>query len=255
MKFEVKYLLAYRELIWNLVVRNLKIRYKNSSLGFFWTLLNPIFFIMIYYIFIRIMRFQMDLPGLLAGVIPWHFLTMTLGDSVDTISGNSSLITKVRFPRIILPLSTAIANLINYVLSIFVFVLLLPMLGGEISLKIFLLVPWILILFVFVMGLSLFLATCNVYFKDTPHILSVFLMAWFFLTPIIYPLSLIPEKFQAMAFLNPMTGIISLYRYSIAGHELVLNAWFFAGIFISLFFLIIGLFVFNKYEPYFADEL
>lgn len=248
-------ILSYKELLWNLIVRNLKIRYKNSSLGFFWTLLNPIFLILIYYFFIRLMRFQMNLTELLTGVIPWHFLTMTLGDSVDSISGNSSLITKVKFPRIILPLSTVTANLINYLLSLAVLILFLPLLGCPITLKLFLLFPIVLLTYTFVLGLSLFVATCNVYFKDTPHLLSIATMAWFFMTPIIYPLSMIPERFHYLAFLNPMTDLVCLYRNAFLGYPMPSTLWNAAGFLILGCCFFIGIFVFYRHEPTFADEL
>ena len=246
---------SYKELLWNLIVRNLKIRYKNSSLGFFWTLLNPIFLILIYFFFIKLMRFQMNLTELLTGVLPWHFLTMTLGDSVDSISGNSSLITKVKFPRIILPLSTVTANLINYLLSLAVLILFLPILGCPITLKLFLLLPIVILTYVFVLGLSLFVATCNVYFKDTPHLLSVVTMAWFFMTPIIYPFSMIPERFQYLAFLNPMTNLVCLYRNSFLGYPLCWTIWSAAGYLILGFCFFIGLFLFYRHESTFSDEL
>lgn len=251
----IKQLIQYKELIINLVVRNLKIRYKNSFLGFFWTLLNPIFFILIYFVFIKLMRFQMNIAGLLAGVIPWHFLSMTLGDSIDSISGNHSLITKVKFPRIILPLSTVVSNSINYILSLFVLILFLPVLGSSFSIKLLLLLPLFLLTFVFVLGLSLFLATCNVYFKDTPHILSVFMMAWFFMTPIIYPFSQIPEKFREIAYLNPMTVLIDFYRFSMQGESFVYSSWMIFGILIIALVFFIGKYVFSRFEPTFADEM
>ena len=246
---------SYRELLWNLIVRNLKIRYKNSSLGFFWTLLNPIFLILIYYFFIRLMRFKMDLTELLTGVIPWHFLTMTLGDSVDSISGNSSLITKVKFPRIILPLSTVTANLINYLLSLTVLIFFLPLLGCPVTLKLFWLLPIVLLTYLFVLGLSLFVATCNVYFKDTPHLLSVTTMAWFFMTPIIYPLSQIPERFHYLAFLNPMSNLVCLYRNSFLGSPLSWTIWNAWGFLILAACFVTGVFLFYRHESTFSDEL
>lgn len=248
-------ILSYKELLWNLIVRNLKIRYKNSSLGFFWTLLNPIFLILIYYFFIRLMRFEMNLTELLTGVIPWHFVTMTLGDSVDSISGNSSLITKVKFPRIILPLSTVTANLINYLLSLAVLILFLPLLSCPVTLKLFWLFPIVLVTYLFVLGLSLFVATCNVYFKDTPHLLNIATMAWFFMTPIIYPISMIPERFHYLAFLNPMTDLVCLYRNSFLGYPMPWSIWNAGGFLILSCCFVTGIFLFYRHEPTFADEL
>jgi lipopolysaccharide transport system permease protein len=251
----VKGVYGYRELLLNLVVRNLKIRYKNSALGFLWTLLNPLFLILIYYFFIRLMRFQMNLTELLSGVIPWHFLAMTLGDSVETISGNSTLITKTRFPRIILPLSTVLANLINYLLSLVVLILCLPLLKGGFSFSLLWLFPLLPLNCIFVLGLSLFLSACNVYFKDTGHILSVVMMAWFFVTPIIYPLTQIPLRFRGIAFLNPMASLISLYRLAFLQTPLSFNGWFFLSMMILFLVFYFGFRFFSHFEPLFADEL
>jgi len=252
---KLKEIFLYKELIQNLTVRNIKIRYKNSFLGFFWTLLNPIIFIMIYYFFIKLMRFQMDLSGLLAGILPWHFLSMTLSDNVECITGNSTLITKVRFPRIILPLSTAFADLMNYVLSLLVLIVFLPVLGTAFSFKILLLLPLIILTFIFVFGFSLLLATCNVYFKDTSHILSVSLMAWFFMTPIIYPLTQIPERFRDIIYINPMASLIAMYRYILTGASFTFNLWVWAGITLIFIVFMTGIKMFYKYEAVFADEL
>ncbi|MBN2143629.1 MAG: ABC transporter permease [Candidatus Aureabacteria bacterium] len=251
----LKSLYFYRELLWNLVIRNLKIRYKNSALGFLWTLLNPLFLIFIYYFFIRLMRFQMNLAELLSGVIPWHFLSMTLGDSVETISGNSTLVTKIRFPRIILPLSTVLANLVNYLLSLAVLILCLPLLQGGISVYLFWLLPLLPLQFIFVLGLSLIVSTCNVYFKDTGHLLSVAMMAWFFLTPIIYPLTQIPVAFRDLAFLNPMTSLVCLYRLAFLQVPLHFNVWILSSGIILFLVFFLGYRLFSHFEPIFADEL
>jgi len=247
--------LQYRELLWNLVVRNLKVRYKNSSLGFFWTMLNPLFLIFIYYIFIRLMRFPMDLPQLLIGVIPWHFLSMTLSDSVEAISGNSTLITKVRFPRLVLPLSIVVANCINYLLSLCVLIACLPLLGCPWSwgmLWLFVLIP---ITFAFVLGLSLLVCTGNVYFKDTAHLLGLVLMAWLFLTPIIYPLSQIPERFRELIFLNPMTCLIEGYRAAFLETAMPFTPFLVLSVIFIFTALWLGLRFFLHFEPVFADEL
>jgi ABC-type polysaccharide/polyol phosphate export permease len=180
---------------------------------------------------------------------------MTLGDSVESISGNSTLITKVRFPRIILPLSIVLANCINYALSLFVLILFLPLLGCPFTFRLLWLPALLILIFIFIMGLSLFVATCNVYFKDTPHLLSVALMAWFFLTPIIYPLTQIPERFRGPAFINPMAAVITLYRYAITGQSFDFTPWMGGGIALIFLFFILGAHIFYRYERIFADML
>ena len=267
-----KEVLERKELLYNLSARNIKIRYKNSFLGFFWTLLNPLFMILVYMIFIGLMRFPMDLPYLICGVIPWHFLTMCINDSINVIEGNSTLIKKTSFPRIILPLSTIIADTINFLLSIGVVALLIPIAGiisspaKEYSFDLIFIFPAFILQFILVFGLSLFVATLNVYFKDTEHIVSVALMAWFFMSPIIYPLSMI-DDFKAKTvsslkqmlleiyYLNPMVLILSLYRKAFLGTKIVFNYFSFCSIGIVIVIFLAGLLLFKMKSPFFADEM
>jgi len=121
----LKDLYCHRELIFILVQRNIKIRYKNSVLGFLWTLLGPIFLICIYAFFLHLMKFQMPLPSLVTGIITWQFLAMCMGDSLYAIIGNANLVTKASFPRIILPASMVLANTVNFLLSLVVLMIYL----------------------------------------------------------------------------------------------------------------------------------
>src|SRR5512145_2074978 len=123
-------LFARRELIANFVVRNLKQRYKGSALGFLWSLLHPLFLVLIYLVFIRLMRFPMRLPHLLVGVMAWQFLSLCAGDAAGVVLGNASLVKKTWFPRIILPLAAVLGNLVHFLLSLGVLALVLPLLGA-----------------------------------------------------------------------------------------------------------------------------
>ncbi len=246
----------YRELIANLVVRNLKIRYKGSFLGFFWTLVNPLFMMAIYLIFIRLMRFEMNLGLLLVGLLPWQFLVMCLNDSVTSITGNANLVKKTPFPRLVLPLSIVLANLVNFLLSLLVLFPFLYLLGYGVTQAIFWLPVVIGIQFFLCLGISLFVSCTHVYFKDIQHLLSVGLMAWFFLTPIIYPLSLIPEKYMKWFLLNPMASLVGFYRQVFLGEAVSLPLiGSLACVAITAVCFFVGIKVFQKYEPDFADEL
>lgn len=258
-------MLKRKELINSLIVRNLKVRYKNSVLGFFWTLLNPAFMIMIYYVFIRLMRFNIDLSVLLCGIIPWQFLVMCVTDNVNTISGNSSLVKKTYFPRLILPFSTSTANLVNFLLSFLVLIVFLFLLNVPVTLNWLFVVLIVFMQYCLCMGLSLLVSALNVYFKDTEHIVGVGLSVWFFITPIIYPLSLIPVQYMKFYILNPMVSVIMGYRYFLLGQNidfaslgLTKNQFLLSGsisVVLCFLTLIIGYVVFSKLEPYFADEL
>lgn len=247
-----------RELLHILVVRNLKIRYKSSVLGFFWSLLVPLFLIVIYATFLRILRFATDdplfLPRLVTGIIVWQFLATCLNDSLHAVAGNSNLVTKTAFPRIILPLSMVIANFINFLLSAVVlvgFLCVARVQPGPLA--------WLLVAvptqIALCTGLSLILCCLNVYFRDTEHILGVVLLAWFFMTPIIYPASYIPSGMEHLACLNPMTGIVSAYRGALLDSNPLTTDMIRVSLPMAWVVLVVGLLVFYRLEPTFADEL
>jgi len=263
---KIKEIFSRHELISNLVIRNLKVRYKNSALGFFWTLLNPLFMIAIYMIFIKLMKFAIDVPSLVTGVLAWQFLVMCLSDCVEAIAGNSTLVKKTYFPRAILPFSTVTANLINFILSLFVLVFVLIIVKGiNISTDLFYL-PLLVILHYFLcLGAGFIISCAQVYFKDTEHLISVFLMAWFFLTPVIYPLQMIADSVSASSkipdicfkiyLLNPMTALVMLYRKVLLGGSVENFNVFLISLSLCVVIIVLGYYIFSKFEPYFSDEL
>lgn len=252
----------HRELLWMLTVRNLRIRYKSSFLGFVWSLLTPLLMILIYAIFARILRFNTGSPHylqfLIVGIIVWQFLSTCVNDSLHSIAGHSNLIKKVYFPRVILPVSMVTANAINYLLMLAVLMVYLLLCGMSFT-ALWMLPGIIVVHSALCLGLSFLIGTANVYFRDTQHILGVGMLAWFFLTPIFYPLSFqtqqMPSDMQWALFLNPMTGIVSAYRMMlIPGETLWATGWMVSSIVACAIFMVGGL-VFRASESHFADEL
>lgn len=273
---KISELIARRELIWNLVMRSLKIRYKGSALGFLWTLLNPLMMMLIYWLFISILRFEIPLSHLLTGVIFWQFIAMCTSDAVASVSGFPSLVKKTYFPRIVLPLSMVIANLINFVLSMIVLGVLLCFLnlfaGEPVDFTFLWLLPFVLVIqFCLVLGIALLISGANVFFRDVEHIVGVFLQALFFLTPIIYPLTFVRERLAGLSssrlllslyFLNPMASLVILFRKAFLGKQLFPGGEFlpsepafYVSLALSAVILLLGGRVFSKLEPYFADQL
>jgi lipopolysaccharide transport system permease protein len=250
---------AHRELLFILVARNMKIRYKRSVLGFFWTLLNPLFLILIYAVFLKILKFYDPnnpnfLPMLVSGIIAWQFTSMAAGDSLHAILGNANLITKTSFPRIILPLAMVIANLINFLFSVPILWIYLIVVNVPIGHT--WLLPFIVLThFALCFGLSLFLSALNVFFRDTEHLLGVGLLAWFFLSPIVYPFSQIPLEYQRLAFLNPMVGIVTLYRGVFLSTHVVAPRLMAMSLSISWVVLAAGIALFQRMQARFGDEM
>ena len=253
-------LVARRELIGNFVSRNLKQRYKGSFFGFFWSLLHPLFLVLVYLIFIRLMRFQMDLPYLIVGVLVWQFFSLACGDAVGIIYGHASLVKKTYFPRIILPLSAVIGNLVHFLLSLIVLFAFLAAFRLWPSVE-YLHLLWLIPLqFVLCLGMSLLLSSLNVFYRDVEHLLQIVLMAWFFVTPIIYPAAKVLDHSSLhpallnLYFFNPMTALIQTYRQVFLGTPPPgLPVWpGFVGI--GMIFLA-GVYTFLRLDPRFADEL
>ncbi len=248
-----------RELLAMLVVRNIKIRYKESVLGFLWTLLGPVFLIVIYAVFLGIMRFSMSLPLLVTGIFVWQYLAMSLGDSVNAILGNSNLVKKAAFPRVLLPLSMVLANFVNFALSLVIVVVYLKMVGVPFGL-----LAWLPLAMVtqvaLCTGVSLALSSVNVFFRDVQHLVGVFTMAWFFLTPVIYSPEMVTQKFSnpvihQLFYLNPMTGLLALYRAALMGEALPSVALWGPSLLVSWLVCGAGVVVFQGLQKGFADEL
>ncbi len=260
-----KEIYEYRELLWILVGRNLKIRYKSSVLGFFWSLLTPLMFILIYGIFAGILKFAGSIPNflqyLIVGIITWQFTAMCLNDSLYAILGSSNLVKKTAFPRIILPLATVFANLFNFLLTTAVLILYLLLTGMSFS-HVYLLPLVILTHLSLCIGISMIISSANVFFRDTEHIVGVVTLAWFFLTPVIYPvfrmMDAIPRPWMEYAvFLNPMTGLVCAYRKLLMGltPESVEPAMVFISALVCWLIMPLGIWIFQKVEVRFGDEL
>lgn len=260
MKRTAQNLFAHRDLIAMLVARNLKIRYKNSALGFFWTLLGPLLLIGIYSVFLGLIRVPIDLPVLITGILTWQFLATCTGDSLHAVVGNANLVKKTAFPRVILVLSTVLANAVNFLLALLVLVAYLLAFGPSFGPLAWLPVAF-LSQFALCLGLSLILAAANVFFRDAEHILGTLMTAWFFLTPVIYPLTVVEPLFaarpwlQTVYFLNPMAGIVTTYRslfLDAPPAPLLLTGMSLA---VAWGFLLAGWSLFHRVERQFAEVL
>ena len=212
-----------RAMLGQLIGRNLKIRYKASVLGFFWTLLNPLLMAGIYGLFMSMLGRSMRIDAIFIGVFAWQFTMMCIGDGTNLVISNGNLIRKVYFPRIILPLATGGANIINFFLMLAVLGLILVLRApGDAPLHILTHLPALLGIVVlhlfFNLGIICLVATANVFFRDTEHIVGILTTAWFFLSPVMYPVELVAAhwpKALPIYLLNPMAGFLGVYRSSL----------------------------------------
>lgn len=257
-----------RDLLRNLVSRNLKSRYKDSGLGFLWSVLAPLLMAGVYLLFMRILARGTPMTEMLIGVFAWQFTAQCVGNGMGAITDNANLVTKVTFPRIILPLAATLSNLVNFLLTLivqFALVALLLALKGQIMPGTVWLVPLLIIWHtIFGLAITVFLSAANVYFRDLQHLIGVLLTAWFFLTPAMYSLELVRDLAMQRGLpalpdwflLNPMAAIITAYRALILPGAVF--PWSFqaaVGLFaLPPLLLVLALCFFHRLEPDFSDE-
>jgi lipopolysaccharide transport system permease protein len=253
-------LVKYRALLRALVIRDIKLRYRESVLGFIWTLGNPLLMMAIFTVVFTILMPNNVIPKypifILCALLPWNYFSTAIMGSIDSIVGNARLIKLVSFPQELLPLSIVLANLVNFLLALVVLFAMLFAFRVHLS-------PWALylplIIFIqtiFTLGLALIFATLNVFYRDTKIIMEVGMLAWFFLTPVFYRIEdLVPRYATLMYWVNPMASFISWYRI-VLYHGISMELGFIFRTFVtSAAALIMGYLVFTRYSSVFAEEV
>jgi ABC-2 type transport system permease protein len=257
-----------RALLAELVRTDFKLRYQGSVLGYAWSLLRPLLlFLILYVVFVRFLKLGTSVPHfpiyLLLGIVLWNFFNEMTVQSLGSIVGRGDLIRKIRIPRWIIVLSSSISALINLFLNLLV-VLVFMIINKVDLLETALWFPLILIeIYLFALGLSLFLSAAFVKFRDIGYIWEVILQAGFYMTPILYPLSQIPNvTIQKLLLLNPMAQAVQDARYSLVSHEtgtiwrLFDSGWYaLIPFLIVIASLVIGLTYFRRESKYFAENI
>ena len=262
------------DLLMNLTLRDLRSKYKRSVLGWTWSVLNPLVAVVVYSavfsIFLRIEPSVGDPSGLdsyavflLVTLLPWQFHVTSLTEANRSITANSSLITKIFFPRWVLPTSAVLARFLTLIVEMLVLLILIALWEGHIAFQWIPVVAALMILqLLFTIGLALMISAANVYFRDIQHFLLVALQPWMFLTPILYPLNLVPadKEFLGISYrtlyqLNPMVSCTKAYRnvlYDLRFPSLERWLAILSATFIVLY---LGFKVFNRLEPRMAEEV
>jgi len=262
----------YRELIRNLVERDLKVRYKNSALGIAWSWLNPLLMMLVLTVVFTVLAAQNDQPAyhvsVLIGILAWNFFSASVVGATGSIVNNAHLIKKVYFPRAALPVSIVLSNMINFAIALPVFFGLAWLSGVPLSGQVWLAI-WLpvvlLVQVIFTIGIGLILSTVNVFYRDTQIIMEVVMLAWFFLTPIIYPIAAVPETatvlgatldLRRLVFIaNPMASIISSYRDVLYYGRFIGADFFLRTAVTAIVVLLVGYAVFDRYSRRFAEEV
>jgi len=254
----MKLMWYYRELLFNLARREISQRYKQSVLGYAWVILNPLFqLIVLNFVFSTVLKIPSHgLPFIIflaIGLLPWNLFSQGLSSSSNALVSNSSLITKIYFPREILVYATIIAKVVDFLYSCIVLVIFfiffkLPVTPATI---------WVPVIFaiqlILMAGLSLIVAAFNLFYRDIQYLLGLILMLWMYLTPIMYPVEIIPDQYRFIFSLNPMSVIINAYRQTILGNGQPNYTSLTIAFFMSGFIFVLGFYIFKKLEGQFAD--
>lgn len=255
----VNELFQYRSMILNLVRKELRGRYKGSMLGFLWTFINPLLQLVVYTIvFSTILRSGIEkyYLFLFVALIPWIFFSTCLTGGATCVLGQSSMVTKIYFPREVLPISFVTSAFVNMLYCFIIVFIVVAFSGVGVTVRALLWLPVVMIIeYTLGLGIALVSSAVTVYFRDLEHILGILSLAWMYMTPIMYSGDIIPKTYQFYFNLNPMTPIISAYRdilyYGSPPDPLTLARACSFGIIV----LSIGIMVFGQLKYRFAEEL
>lgn len=254
----VNELIKYKEFLRTNVKKDIRGKYKGSFLGVLWSFINPLLSVLVYAIvFHYIMRFNIDhyLIYLISGIIPWTFFTTSVNMGMNSILFNSEIIKKVYFPRVILPISSVTSGLINFLISCIIVILFAIFSGVGISVYLFMLPLVIIIQYIFTLGVVFVLSALEIYVRDIEHIINFLISMLFYVTPILYTPSYVPDKFAWILKINPLAYIIESY-HSIIYYKTMPNMSDIGIILtISIVLFFVGYKIFDKLQKGFAEEV
>ncbi len=255
----LKELYAYREMIFSLVKRDLKGRYKGSALGFFGTFLNPLLQLAVYtMVFSTIMRSGIEdyYLFLFVALIPWIFFSTSLTGGASCIMAQQDMVKKIYFPREVLPVAYVTSQFVNMLLSFIVIFIVLFFSGHFLQPAAVLCLPLIMIIeYILALGFTMVMSAVTVYIRDLEYILGIFTMAWQFLTPVMYPIEQVPEQIRIVFSFNPMTYIITAYRDILYYGKMPRLETLLSAVIIGGIMLVTGWTVFFRLQKRFVEEI
>lgn len=250
---------AYREMIFSLVHRDLKGRYKGSVLGFAWTFLNPLLQLAVYtMVFSIIMRSGIEdyYLYLFVALVPWIFFSTSISGGAGCIRAQGGMITKIYFPREVIPISYVTSQFVNMLLSLIVVFAVLVIAGKPMNIEALLFMPLIMVIeFLIALGMTMLISAITVYWRDVEYFVGIVMMAWQFATPVMYGLDQIPQALVPYFNLNPMTPVIVAYRDILYYGRMPEMQTLTNAVLFGIIVFAIGWTVFSKLKRHFAEEL
>jgi lipopolysaccharide transport system permease protein len=254
---DLRELLAHRDLFYFLVLRDIKVRYKQTALGVAWVVLQPLLTMVVFTaIFGRLAGVPSDGEPypifVFAGLLPWNFFNQAVTNSSNSLVGNATLITKVYFPRLVIPAAAVGAGLVDFAIAAMILFLMSFYYGVGFGLDLVMLAPLALMTTLFATGVGLWMSALNVKYRDIRYALPFVLQIWMYVTPIIYPVTFIPTRWRWLIALNPLSGIIEGFRSAVFGRAFNWNAIAVSAV-VTLGILICAAYAFRRMEREFAD--
>jgi lipopolysaccharide transport system permease protein len=253
-------LVTHRDLLVFFVLRDIRVRYRQTLLGAGWAVLQPLLaMVMLTLVFGRLIGQQSDdVPYPLfcfAGLVLWTYFAQAVTSASASVVGHAQLVEKVYFPRLVIPVAAALAGMLDLLISFGMLIVIALLYGHVPGPAALLCIPLAALAAIFAIGIGSMLAALSVRFRDVNHVVPFFVQLWLFATPVIYPASLLPERFQSLFALNPMTGIIETFRWSLLGTSA--NPWPLLPVSLGsgAVLVLFGLLVFRRMERSFADVI
>jgi len=251
---------AYRELLYFLSWRTIKVRYKQTVLGASWAILQPLFTMVIFSLFFgRLAKMPSDgLPYPIfsyAALVPWQFFANGLSGSANSLVGSANLIKKVYFPRLVVPISAVLSGVVDFILAFIVLLAMMLFFGITPTARVIWLPALLLLALVTSLGVGLWLSAMNVQFRDVRYAVPFLINAWMFATPIAYPSSLLPEPWQTLYGLNPMAGVVEGFRWALLDTDTAPGPMILLSAGAAVVILVSGAFYFRRMEKTFADVM
>lgn len=250
-------LLNYRELLLSFIRRDIKIRYKQTVLGFLWAIIQPLFMMVIFTVifggFAKIPSDGIPYPLFsFAALLPWMLFSEGLTRSTMSMVSNANIMTKVYFPRLIMPVSGILSPLVDFVVSISILVIIMAFYGFVPTMNVIFLPLFILLALATSLGVGLWLSALNVKYRDFQYTVPFIIQIWMYASPVVYPASIVPESLKLLYSLNPMAGVIEGFRWALLGTAMP-GAMILVSVGVVIVLLISGAFYFRRMEQYYAD--
>ncbi len=250
----------YRELIYFLTWRDIKVRYKQTFLGAAWAVLQPFLTMVVFTLFFgRLAKIPSDnVPYPIfsyAALLPWQLFSKALTDAGRSLVANRNMITKVYFPRLVIPIASLLGGVVDFAIAFLVLLAMMAYYGIAPTAHVWALLPFLLLALLTALGVGLWLSALNVLYRDVGYTLPFLTQAWMFITPIAYSSTLVPEKWQLVYALNPMAGVVNGFRWALLDTPTGPDASLWVSVGVAVLLLISGLFFFRRMERQFADRV